>query len=36
MDLGKDIETSVVENNIDKQKPEQCALLIYTVSHFIM
>ena len=35
MDLGKNIETSVVDEIIDAQKPEQCALLIYTVSSFI-
>ena len=30
--LGDEIETSVVEEKIKAQKPEQCALLIYTVS----
>ena len=32
MELGKDIEDSVIEEKIKAQKPEQCALLIYTVS----
>ena len=32
MELGKDMEDSVVEDKIKAQKPEQCALLIYTVS----
>lgn len=32
MELGKDIEDSVIEDKIKAQKPEQCALLIYTVS----
>ena len=30
--LGDEIENSVVEEKIKAQKPEQCALLIYTVS----
>ena len=30
--LGDEIETSVVEEKIKAQKPEHCALLIYTVS----
>lgn len=33
MELGKDIEDSVIEKKIKDQKPEQCALLIYTVSN---
>ena len=33
MELGKDIEDSVIEKKIEDQKPEQCALLIYTVSN---
>ena len=32
LELGKDIEDSVIEDKIKAQKPEQCALLIYTVS----
>ena len=32
MKLGKDMEDSVIEDKIKAQKPEQCALLIYTVS----
>jgi hypothetical protein len=32
MELGKDIEDSVIEKKIEAEKPEQCALLIYTVS----
>ena len=32
MEFGKDIEDSVIEEKIKAQKPEQCALLIYTVS----
>ena len=31
MELGKDIEDRVIEKKIEAQKPEQCALLIYTV-----
>ena len=33
MDLGKDIENSVIEEKMAVQKPNQCALLIYTVSY---
>ena len=32
MKLGDDMENSVVEKNMAGQKPEQCALLVYTVS----
>ena len=32
MELGKDMEDSVIEDKIKAQRPEQCALLIYTVS----
>ena len=32
MELGKDIDDSVIEEKIKAEKPEQCALLIYTVS----
>ena len=32
MDLGKDTPTSVVEDIIHKQKANQCASLVYTVS----
>ena len=32
MELGKDMENSVIEEKIKAEKPEQCALLIYTVS----
>ena len=31
MELGKDMEDSVIEDKIKAEKPEQCALLIYTV-----
>ena len=31
MELGKDIEDSVIEDKISAQKPNQCALLVYTV-----
>ena len=34
MELGKDMEDSVIEEKIKAQKPEQCAVLIYTVSYF--
>lgn len=30
--LGKDMDDSVVEDKIKCQKPEQCAMLVYTVS----
>ena len=30
--MGSEIETSVVEDKIESQMPDQCALLIYTVS----
>ena len=32
MELGKDMESSEIEQRIAEQKPEQCALLVYTVS----
>ena len=32
LELGKDMDDSVVEEKIKAQKPGQCALLIYTVS----
>ena len=32
MELGKDMEDSVIEDKIKTQKPEQCAVLVYTVS----
>ena len=32
MELGKDMEDSVIEEKIKAQKPEQCALVNYTVS----
>ena len=32
MKLGEDIEDSVIEEKVDAQRPEQCALLLYTVS----
>jgi hypothetical protein len=32
LELGKDMDDGVVEEKIKAQKPEQCALLIYTVS----
>ena len=31
--MGTEIETSVVEEKIESQKPDECALLIYTVSY---
>lgn len=31
MELGKDIENSVIDGKIAALKPDQCALLIYTV-----
>ena len=31
--LGDEIETSAVEEKIESQKPDQCAVLIYTVSY---
>lgn len=36
MELGKDIDTEVVENKIANQQPHQCALLIYTVNAAII
>lgn len=33
MELGRDIETSVIEDIMQKQKPNQCATLVYTVIH---
>ncbi len=35
MELGKDIETSVIEDKIAAMKPNQCATLVYTVRKFI-
>ena len=32
MELGKDMEDTVIEEKIAAQKPEQCVLLVYTVS----
>ena len=32
MELGKDVDDSVIEEKIKAQRPEQCALLVYTVS----
>lgn len=32
MELGQDLDMSIVENKIASQQPHQCALLIYTVS----
>ena len=32
MELGKDVDDSVIEEMIKAQRPEQCALLVYTVS----
>ena len=31
MALGKDVEDGAIEEKIAAQRPEQCALLIYTV-----
>ena len=36
MELGKDMEDSVIEDKIKAQKPEQCAVLIYTVSVYAL
>ena len=33
LEKGSEIEMSVVEENIKSQKPDECALLIYTVSY---
>ncbi len=33
MELGKDIETSVIEDKVAAMKPNQCATLVYTVSN---
>jgi hypothetical protein len=35
MELGKDTETSVVEDIMQKQKPNQCASLVYTVRCYV-
>ena len=32
LELGKDVDDSVIEEKIKAQRPEQCALLVYTVS----
>ena len=32
LEFGKDIDDSVIEEKIKAQKPEHCAVLIYTVS----
>ena len=34
MELGKDMADSVIEEKMKAQRPEQCALLIYTVSNY--
>jgi hypothetical protein len=34
MELGEDIDDSVIEESINAQKPEQCAVIIYTVSEY--
>ena len=31
MELGKDVDDSVIEEKIKAQRPEQCALVVYTV-----
>ena len=31
MELGKDVEDGAIEEKIAAQRPDQCALLIYTV-----
>ena len=33
LEKGSEAETSVVEEKINSQKPDECALLIYTVSY---
>lgn len=35
MELGKDVEDGAIEEKIAAQRPEQCALLIYTVRMYI-
>ena len=32
MELGKDVDDSVIEEKIKSQRPEQCAIVVYTVS----
>ena len=32
--LGDKMSNSIIEDKIEKQKADQCALLIYTVSYF--
>ena len=32
LELGQDMDDSVIEEKIKAQKPEHCAVLIYTVS----
>ena len=36
MDLGKDIEDSVIEEKMAAQKPNQCATLVYTVRNSLL
>ena len=36
MELGKDIENSVIEDKIAAMKPNQCATLVYTVRNLLM
>ena len=31
LELGKDIENSVIEDILKSQKPEECAVMVYTV-----
>jgi hypothetical protein len=33
MELGKDVDTSVVEYIMQMQKPNQCASIVYTVRY---
>ena len=35
MELGKDMESSEIEQRIAEQKPEQCAIITYTVSKLV-
>ena len=32
LELGKDVDDSVIEEKMKAQRPEQCAVLVYTVS----
>ena len=36
MSLGKDMEDSIIDDTIKKQQPNQCAMLVYTVSDILI